>query len=273
MTKWTEEDELITLWLYYTIKGGTDKTNPEIIRVAEALGHNFDGSYRHSPSSVALKLSNYRSCDPNRIGGMPHTSADDRYYFDRYNNDAESLFSIVQKILIKTSNHEQPPINVYPDIPEFASDQFISGTQDYFADDKKGLTAIRTKQYQFRTKLLNIYSNHCCLSGIGTKELLIASHIKPWAIDKNHRADPGNGLLLNSLLDRSFDQGFFTVNPTDYRVIVSKKITDPKTKSYLLDYEGKQITLPDSSKWKDCKPNKEMLEYHNDMVFESFTKS
>jgi putative restriction endonuclease len=267
-TKWTRDDELVVLWLYYTLKGSTDKGNPEVIAISHLLGKDEQGDYRHSANSVAIKLTNYRACDPNRIGGMSHISKDDTYYFNAYHDKTEQLFATVQEIISRQTGTGIPKIDVYPDIPEFSTDQYTRDSYQYHVDDKTGIVNIRTKQYQFRTELLNIYDGKCCLTGIGSKELLIASHIKPWAIDKDHRTDPRNGLLLNALLDRAFDQGLFTVDPIRYTVRVSNKITDQMTKATLSFYDSMPIRLPDKMKWNDCNPSKDFLEYHNDVIFE-----
>jgi Predicted restriction endonuclease len=261
-TKWNEADELITLWLYYTLTGSADKTNPEIIRIAELLGRTPEGEYRHTPSSVALKLANYKSLDPNKIGGLPNVSNDDRFYFNTYSNNLDKLFTKT-KNLIKDRNET---IEIYPRIPDF--DSFTAEGADYSGTDHEVLAKARVDQYKFRTKLLGVYNGKCCLSGIGQKELLIASHIKPWAVDISNRTNPCNGLLLNALLDRAFDQGLFSLNPSSLKVIVSSKIKDSKTREYLDCFDGQQITPPDNTRWRDCLPSKEFLQYHNDCIFE-----
>ena len=99
------------------------------------------------------------------------------------------------------------------------------------------------------------------------KELLVASHIKPWNVsdEKTERTNPCNGLCLNSLHDKAFDMGLITLNK-DYKLIVSKEMKhvsmDTVTKEWFHWYEGKKIILPDK-----FLPGKSFIEYHNDVIF------
>jgi predicted restriction endonuclease len=94
-------------------------------------------------------------------------------------------------------------------------------------------------------------------------ELLIASHIVPWAADKANRMNPQNGLCLNALHDRAFDAGLITINE-HWQVIISPKIkTLPPEKTKLItDYNQKQIQLP-----KRFQPSQELLGWHRERVF------
>ncbi|MDT3275900.1 HNH endonuclease [Shewanella sp. SP2S2-4] len=51
----------------------------------------------------------------------------------------------------------------------------------------------------------------CRVTGIRTKNLLIASHIKPWRVSANsERLDGNNGLLLSPHIDKLFDGGWIS---------------------------------------------------------------
>ena len=140
----------------------------------------------------------------------------------------------------------------------------------YSADDKESMVRVREKQWAFRTSLLTNYDNTCCISGIKEPRLLVASHIIPWADDKTKRLDPANGLLLNSLLDRAFDQGLITFHPTSHSLIISDKIKDEKTLAYLSPFDGSVLTPP---RHLSATPSKENLQYHNDVVFNHFSSN
>jgi putative restriction endonuclease len=95
-------------------------------------------------------------------------------------------------------------------------------------------------------------------------ELLVGSHIKPWAVDEYNRLNPHNGLCLNSLHDKAFENGLISILPT-YEIAVSKYIKDFKHQmvaGYLKEFEGKYITLP-----RKFKPEKEFLEWHYEEKF------
>lgn len=77
--------------------------------------------------------------------------------------------------------------------------------------EKEMLVEIRTKQGQFREKLMQYWGGKCAITGITQPELLRASHIKPWADSSDHeRLDPYNGLLLNAFADATFDRGLIS---------------------------------------------------------------
>lgn len=84
--------------------------------------------------------------------------------------------------------------------------------------------------------------------------------------EKTERTNPHNGLCLNSLHDKAFDKGLFTIDK-DYRIIISDKVRDAemdsKTRAWFMGYEKHQIILPDK-----FLPGKEFIEYHNDVIFQ-----
>lgn len=79
---------------------------------------------------------------------------------------------------------------------------------------------IREGQEDYRKKLLE-ECPFCPITMINEESLLIASHIKPWALsDPIEKIDPNNGLILSPLYDKLFDRGFITFND-DKRVVIS----------------------------------------------------
>ena len=101
----------------------------------------------------------------------------------------------------------------------------------------------------------------CPITGITKPELLIASHIKPWAVcDNVEKIDPKNGFILSPLYDKLFDRGFITFT-TDRRV----KITN-----WLSEYDKKRIGIKDNQQIPLLPIDDERenyLEYHNSVVF------
>ncbi|WP_186197574.1 HNH endonuclease [Burkholderia gladioli] len=69
----------------------------------------------------------------------------------------------------------------------------------------------RRGQGRFRESLMRIWGETCAVSGIGCREVLRASHVKPWAVSTDkQRLDSRNGLLLSANLDALFDKGLIT---------------------------------------------------------------
>ena len=78
----------------------------------------------------------------------------------------------------------------------------------------------RVGQGIYRDKLLQ-ECPFCPITMINDERLLIASHIKPWAVSTDtERLDPKNGFMLSPLYDKLFDRGFITFTD-DRRMQVS----------------------------------------------------
>ena len=135
-------------------------------------------------------------------------------------------------------------------------------------EDKISLTKQRKGQDYFRRMILANYGGRCALTGIDIPQLLLASHIIPWA-DKSHKNDrlnPCNGICLSALYDKAFDQGLITISPDDYSVVLSSVLRENETKEYFDKHFGiiigKKLMMP-----SEYQPNREFLAYHRDKVF------
>ena len=135
-------------------------------------------------------------------------------------------------------------------------------------EDTASITKQRKGQDYFRHMILANYGSRCALTGIDIPQLLLASHIIPWA-DKSHKRDrlnPENGICLSSLYDKAFDKGLITISPDDYTVCLSSALREFETQEYYDKHfgsiSGKKIMLP-----TDYKPNRDFLVYHRDKVF------
>ena len=135
-------------------------------------------------------------------------------------------------------------------------------------EDKISLTKQRKGQDYFRRMILANYGGRCALTGIDIPQLLLASHIIPWA-DKSHKKDrlnPCNGICLSALYDKAFDQGLITISPDDYSVVLSSVLRENETKEYFDKHFGiiigKKLMMP-----SEYLPNREFLAYHRDKVF------
>lgn len=135
-------------------------------------------------------------------------------------------------------------------------------------EDKISLTKQRKGQDYFRRMILANYGGRCALTGIDIPQLLLASHIIPWA-DKSHKKDrlnPCNGICLSALYDKAFDQGLITISPDDYCVVLSSVLRENETKEYFDKHFGiiigKKLMMP-----TQYLPNRDFLAYHREKVF------
>ena len=134
---------------------------------------------------------------------------------------------------------------------------------DYAIENRKAEIKQRVKQSLFRQRVLANFDGRCCLTGITEPELLVASHIVPWAKRVDSRLDPGNGLCLSVLYDRLFDEGFITLDDS-LRVVITphvQSLSEP-LRGMVKNMAGKQAVCPVKT---TIKP--EHLAYHRKEVF------
>ena len=99
----------------------------------------------------------------------------------------------------------------------------------------------RQGQGLYRDKLL-AECPFCPITMINDERLLIASHIKPWAVatDKE-KLDHKNGFMLSPLYDKLFDRGFMTFTE-DRKIILSNWIS-PANKKRLGVVDGQFVQM------------------------------
>ena len=248
---WTREELVLALNLYYQMPfGKMHKSNPEVIELATVLNR--------TSGSIAYKLVNFASLDPSLqargIKGASNVSKLDKTVWAEFYHNWEALICENEKVSVDIGLNSLA-IN---EINEPAIPYQIAGKE------KEVIRRVRINQGYFRKMILASYNNTCCITGIKQPELLIAGHIKPWAVDEDNRVNPHNGILINSLHDKAFETGLITID-TDYKIKISSELLQSKDKDikpFFTPYNNKQIILPTK-----LLPNKEFLEYHNDERF------
>ena len=115
-------------------------------------------------------------------------------------------------------------------------------------------------QAKYREKLLE-ECPFCPITKISDERLLIASHIKPFAVsNKDEAFDPKNGFILSPLYDRLFDQGFISF--TEKKHLMVSNWLSPFNQKYCQIKDGIFIQyLPLDDK------REEYLQYHRKFVF------
>ena len=250
---WTRDEFMIVFNLYLkTPFGKMHSTNPDVKRIAKLIGRTV--------GSIALRLGNFASCDPilqqRGIKGMTGGAKQCQPYWDEFFADKEKFVFETEQVLAyyqKTSLEKK-----YKRVLSDISDNLTG-------KDKERIVKTRVNQNVFRAIILANYDSTCALSGIDIPELLVASHIMPWADNKEERLNPENGICPSSLYDKAFDQGLITFSD-DYKTILSSKIKANVGKTYYADFfepiDGKQLLTPEK-----YFPNKRFLEYHRDVIF------
>lgn len=104
-------------------------------------------------------------------------------------------------------------------------------------EERMGLVKIRVNQGVFREELLKRYGK-CVLCGIKKRELLIASHIKPWKFSEpEEKVDVDNGLISfgdggEIIISKSLDD--IELNDDEINSLLKSKCFFPKEKEKIL---------------------------------------
>lgn len=249
---WTREQLIVALNLYWKIPFNkiSGSSNSVIQQIAPIIGRK--------PAALAFKLMNFTSLDTEKqkIGnkGKSAASSSDKIIWNEYFGKWEKL-ALDSSIILSTIQNK--PIEDIIDLePEL---KFTEGKE------KERIVKTRVNQNDFRQRILASYNERCCITGISISSLLVASHIIPWSKNIQERLNPRNGICLNNIHDKAFDNGLITIT-TDFKIKLSETILQKKKEQsiqkYFLEYENQAIILPDR-----FLPSKEFLEYHHLNIF------
>lgn len=126
--------------------------------------------------------------------------------------------------------------------------------------ERQELIKARVGQGQFRKKVLKKYDGRCIITGIDNPRLLLASHVKPWAVSSNsERLNSENGLCLSPAYDRLFDIGLISFSSKGQLRISSQLGSENAKRLYI--QAGMQFDL------KFTPELLHNLEYHQDTIF------
>lgn len=245
---------ILVLNLYLKLPfGKMDSRNQDVIHLADIIGR--------TPNAVALRLVNYASYDPilqqRGISGMGHGGKKCGEFWNEFINDRERLLFESERILAQYEGTtiEKKYEREMRDIPE-----------SVMGEDKLRQVKTRVNQNVFRKIVLANYDGKCALTGIDLTELLVASHIIPWAENEQERLNPENGICLSSLYDNAFDKGLISFT-NDKRVIFSVRLKANVGKEYYAKYfqpvENATLVTP-----RKYHINPQFLEWHRDCIFE-----
>lgn len=247
---WSMEETIVAFYVYSIIPfASSSKTNPTVMYYADLLSR--------TPSALTMKIGNIGRLDPElkkkNIKGLRHGAKMEERVWDLFVNDKAKLVYEAEKIIEKLS--DRPIEDAYLQ---------LNGTV-YSGKDRVRPVKTRMGQGFFRASVLSAYNNTCAITGLQINELLVASHIMPWAQDENNRLNPHNGICLNAIHDKAFDLGLITIDKS-YRVVISSKLKEHYSQGFIDDvfkkYETTKILIPIR-----FKPSIEFLEYHNDVIF------
>lgn len=253
LKRWTREELILALNLYLKLPfGKLHSRTPEIIHLANIIGR--------TAGSIAMRLNNFASVDPfhhqrgikGLIGGKKQVEP----IWNEFINHKDELLFESERILADKENITLE--NKFSDI--------LRGTENLKGETKIREVKTRVNQNVFRQIVLANYSGRCAITGIDIPELLVASHILPWSKNIEERLNPQNGIAINALHDKAFENGFMTITP-DYKVKISSILLKKGSKylahDYFTLYHNKEIIMPTR-----FLPDSEFLKYHNQERFQ-----
>lgn len=89
------------------------------------------------------------------------------------------------------------------------------------------------------------YGYRCAITGISSRDFLVASHIVPWSKDQTIRLDPTNGICLSLLVDRAFEHGQLLIDDDlTIRIDWNRVGADAALRDQLLPYDGRRMSAP-----------------------------
>lgn len=122
-----------------------------------------------------------------------------------------------------------PPANrrqywILPDASALVDLEAVEHDASVGDTERDQLQKARLGQGNFRAKLEAKWGG-CCVTGCKIREVLRASHIKPWKdCNNDERLDGNNGLLLVANIDALFDRGLISFG-ADGSIIRSKSLS------------------------------------------------
>ena len=253
---WTEEQITVVLYEYCRNPFGQFQSQkPFVVELSRLLNR--------TPGAIVRKVGNLASFDPQMkvrgVGGLGHTGKLDEVIWNKYFGNWNQLAYDAERLLAKLRNKElEQSINI--DLSNLP-----------VGEERKQEVKRRINQNFFRDTVLSSYENRCCISGINNNKLLQACHIVGWSEDTANRTNPQNGLCLNVLFHKAYDENLIGISP-DYNILISDeflgtklKEIDSSTIDYFKSFNNKKMILP-----KRFLPDKELLAIHFEKYKEKY---
>lgn len=253
---WTEEQITVVLYEYCRRPFGQfSGTKPFVVELGKLV--------HRTPAAIVRKVCNLASLDPRMkargVDGLGHTSKLDEVVWNRYFGhwnqlayDAEILIAKFKEKKFEESLAESIAIDLST-LPK--------------GEERKQEVKRRINQDFFRRTVLSSYGNKCCITGLNNPTLLQASHIVDWSKDEENRTNPQNGLCLNVLMHKAYDENLLGISP-DYEVFISERFfckpmkeINEGTVDYIRNLNHKRLILP-----RRFYPDRDLLAMH----FEKF---
>jgi len=113
------------------------------------------------------------------------------------------------------------------------------------ADSSATVKTRGSAQKAFADAVKANYEYRCAITGVATKDFLVAAHIVPWSKDQSIRLDPSNGICLSLFVDRAFEKGHLLLeDDLTIRIDWGRVGKDQALRSQLKPYDGQKLGVP-----------------------------
>lgn len=239
--RWVRQELLLVLNLYEKLRFGQfDSNQPVVIDVAKRM--------QRTPGSLAMKLCNLASLDSKLqvrgIVGLQGASNLDREVWAEFQANRDRMVPESEEAM-RELFHAGDAEEV-----EVVGDKGVklqpAASRPEGPTSTSAHVIVRRGQQYFRQAVLSVFSGRCGVTGIGVRELVVASHILPWAKYPRARLEPQNGVALSRLHDGAFDRGLISFDE-EYRLILSDRLRGHFPQRALEEnfsaYEGRPLTF------------------------------
>lgn len=247
-SNWTEEQITIVLYEYCRKPFGQFSGRKQfVVDLGKLIGR--------TPGAIVRKVGNLASFDPQMkargVGGLGHTAKLDEIVWNKYYGHWDKLAYDAEILLAKFKNKglEDSLTIDLSNLPK--------------GNDRMREVKVRINQDFFRQTVLSSYNQKCCITGINNPLLLQACHILDWCKDEEDRTNPENGLCMNTLFHKAYDEHLIGITP-DYEILVSDAFfgskpyeVDRRTTDYIRSFDHRKLMLPR----RFC-PDKNLLAQH-----------
>ena len=245
VNKWTREETLVAFNVYCKIPfKDSHSTHPMIVEYAKIIGR--------SPGALNMKIGNLCRLDPKLkergIVGLSHGAKLEEDVWNEFyaNPDKLAYESECQVAKFSKRNIEDTVSVDIENLPQ--------------GKERFSVVKQRVNQSFFRSAVMCAYNSKCCISGVGSPELVEACHIVSWSEDSKNRSSLGNRLCMNAFFHKAYDNLLIGITP-DFDIVVCKELLDKTDddpfREYLLSTRNKKLTLPTR-----FYPKQDFLDHH-----------
>ena len=197
-----------------------------------------------------------------RVLSPSHFDADIHFnsngYYEFSLESTTSLSGLLKRVAKLFASLPDNPLEQYQKkLAEFSNTEIQKTEAERLVKERVG-------QDIYRDALMNYWGGACAVTGCIVKEVLKASHAKPWkdCTSDAERLNVYNGFLLTANLDALFDKGYISFTNEGLIMLSSVFVFDD------LDMRGLGLNSKMKLRWEEEK-HLEFLDYHHKNIWKN----